>query len=115
MVCRLQLLLALDSAVILGSEFRGTQDHILLCQIRVSPNLDGQVFESLSTETGWPRYTPRHCVPFSSPPRTRRAMVEVFEPTSTSPKLRPTYKPSAQTNRIRSASSVACVSVEVAA
>jgi hypothetical protein len=33
-VCRLQLLLALASAVILGSESRGTRDHILLSQIR---------------------------------------------------------------------------------
>jgi hypothetical protein len=35
-VCRLQLLLALASAVILGSESRGTRDHILLSQIRAS-------------------------------------------------------------------------------
>jgi hypothetical protein len=41
--CRLQLLLALSSAVILGSESRGTHDHILLSQIRDSPNLEGQV------------------------------------------------------------------------
>jgi hypothetical protein len=33
-VCRLQLLLALASAVILGSESRGTHEHILLSQIR---------------------------------------------------------------------------------
>jgi hypothetical protein len=33
-VCRLQLLLVLASAVILGSESRGTRDHILLSQIR---------------------------------------------------------------------------------
>jgi hypothetical protein len=33
-VCRLQLLLALASAVILGSESRGTREHILLSQIR---------------------------------------------------------------------------------
>jgi hypothetical protein len=32
-VCRLQLLLVLASAVILGSEFRGTRDHIFLSQI----------------------------------------------------------------------------------
>jgi hypothetical protein len=32
-VCRLQLLLVLASAVILGSESRGTRDHILLSQI----------------------------------------------------------------------------------
>jgi hypothetical protein len=35
-VCRLQLLLALASAVILRSEFHGTRDHILLSQIRNS-------------------------------------------------------------------------------
>jgi hypothetical protein len=32
---------------------------------------------------GWPGYTPRHWVPFSSPPTTRRATMEVFEPAST--------------------------------
>jgi hypothetical protein len=42
-VCRLQLLLVLASAVILGSESRGTCDHILLSQIRDSPKLEGQV------------------------------------------------------------------------
>jgi hypothetical protein len=42
-VCRLQLLLGLSSAVIFGSESRGTRDHILLSQIRGSPNLEGQV------------------------------------------------------------------------
>jgi hypothetical protein len=36
-VCRLQLLLALASAVILRSESRGTRDHILLSQIRDFP------------------------------------------------------------------------------
>jgi hypothetical protein len=33
--------------------------------------------------TGWPSYTPRHWVPFSSPPTTCRATVEVFESAST--------------------------------
>jgi hypothetical protein len=42
-VCRLQLLLALASSVILGSESRGTNDHILQSQIRDSPNLVDQV------------------------------------------------------------------------
>jgi hypothetical protein len=41
--CRLQLLLALASAGILGSEPRGTHGHILLSQILDSPNLEGQV------------------------------------------------------------------------
>jgi hypothetical protein len=43
-VCRLQLLLTLAIAVTLRSESRGTHDHILLSQIRDSPNLEGQVF-----------------------------------------------------------------------
>jgi hypothetical protein len=33
--------------------------------------------------TGWPTYTPRHWVPFPSPPTTRRATVEIFDTTST--------------------------------
>jgi hypothetical protein len=40
-VCRLQLMLVLASAVILRPESRGTRDHILLSQIRDSPNLEG--------------------------------------------------------------------------
>jgi hypothetical protein len=42
-VGRLQLLLALSSAVILRFESRGTHDHILLAQIRDSPNMEDQV------------------------------------------------------------------------
>jgi hypothetical protein len=42
-VCRLQLLLALASAVTLRFESSGTNDHILLSQIPDSPNLEGQV------------------------------------------------------------------------
>jgi hypothetical protein len=41
-VCSLQLLLVLATAVILPSDSRGTRDHILLSQIRDSPNLEGQ-------------------------------------------------------------------------
>jgi hypothetical protein len=47
-VWRLQLLLALASSVILGSESRGTHDHILMSQIRDSPNLEGQVLVFIS-------------------------------------------------------------------
>jgi hypothetical protein len=82
-VCRLQLLLALASAVILRSDFRGTHDHILHSQIWDSPNLEGQVPVFISPGTGWPSYTLRHWVPFSSLPTTRRSTVEVFEPVST--------------------------------
>jgi hypothetical protein len=70
-ICRLQLLLFLASAVIPGSESRGTHDHILLSQIRDSPNLEDQVPEFISWVTGWPSYIPRHSVFFS---KTRRAI-----------------------------------------
>jgi hypothetical protein len=105
-VCRLQLLLVLASAVILGSESRLTRDHILLSQIRDSPNLEGQVRVFISPRKGWPSYTPRHWVPFSSHPTTRRATVEVFELASTrdtrtalwlSSELCSAYEPSAHT------------------
>jgi hypothetical protein len=42
-VCRLQLLLVLARAVILGSESRGTHDYILLSQIRDCLSLVDQV------------------------------------------------------------------------
>jgi hypothetical protein len=42
-VCRSRQLPVLARAVILGSESRGTHDHILLSQIRDSPNMEGQV------------------------------------------------------------------------
>jgi hypothetical protein len=56
-VCRLQLLLALDSAVIFGSESHRTR---------------GQYFTVSDSR-----------LPFSSPPTTRRLTVEVFDPSST--------------------------------
>jgi hypothetical protein len=73
-ICRLQFLMVLASAAILRSESRATHDHILLSQIRDSPNLEGQVPVFIS---------PRHWIPFSSSPTTRRATVEVFDPAST--------------------------------
>jgi hypothetical protein len=77
------LLSAIASADILGSDSRRIYDHILLSQIRYSPNLEGQVPIFISPGTGWPGHTPRHWAPFSSPSGTRRAAVEVFEPAST--------------------------------
>jgi hypothetical protein len=56
-VCRLRLFLTVPSAVIFGSESRGTRDHIF----------------TLSDSR----------LPFSSPPSTRRVTVEVFDPAST--------------------------------
>jgi hypothetical protein len=53
-------------------ESRGTRGHILVSQIRDSSNLEGQGPIFIAPGTGWPSYTPRHSVPFSSPPTTRR-------------------------------------------
>jgi hypothetical protein len=59
-VCRLQLLLVLACAVILGSESRGTRVR------------------------SWPKFTVSDSrLPISSPPTARRAMVEVFDLAST--------------------------------
>jgi hypothetical protein len=46
--CRLQLLLVLASTVILRFETHGTHEHILLPQIRDSPNPEGQVLVFIS-------------------------------------------------------------------
>jgi hypothetical protein len=73
-VCRLQLLLVPANAVFLGSESSGTHDHILQSQFPDFPNLHGQVSIFIS---------PRNWVSISSPPTTRRATVEVFDPAST--------------------------------
>jgi hypothetical protein len=82
-VCRLQLLLALVSAVILRSESHGTHDHILLSQIRDSPNLEGEVPVFISPRNRVAQLYLQVWVPFSSPPTTRRDTIEVFEPAST--------------------------------
>jgi hypothetical protein len=120
-VCRLQLLLVLAIAVILMSESRGTRNQILLFQIRDSPNPEGHVPVFISPVKGWPGYTPRHWVLFSSPPTTRRATVEVFEPVSTQVFLLNLWTILASTVLLRtdwientvseSTSIVACVSV----
>jgi hypothetical protein len=65
-VCSSQLLLVLTSAIILGSESCGTHNHILLSQIRDSPNLKGQVPVFIYPGTGLPSYTPRHWVKWMS-------------------------------------------------
>jgi hypothetical protein len=58
-ICRLQLLLAVASTIILGSESLGTDDHILLPHIRDSSTLEGQVPVFISPlEQGGPVITP---------------------------------------------------------
>jgi hypothetical protein len=81
-ICRLQLLLALASAVILRFEYRGM--IIFYCLRFENPSTWRARSPYLYPPgTGWPDYTPRHWVPFSSPPTTRSATVEVFDPAST--------------------------------
>jgi hypothetical protein len=58
-ICRLQFLLDLASAVILKSESRRTHDHILLSQIRHSPNPKGQVSVFISTKNRVTRLYPQ--------------------------------------------------------
>jgi hypothetical protein len=82
-VCRLQLLVVLVSAVIFASESRGSHDHILLTQIRDSPNLEGQVPVFISPMSRVARLYPQALGSFSLPPTTHRVTVEVFEPAST--------------------------------
>jgi hypothetical protein len=82
-VCRLQLLLVLASGVIFGSDPRCTHDHILLSQIRDSPNLEGQAPVFISPRNRVAQLYPQALGSFPSPARTRRATVEVLEPTST--------------------------------
>jgi hypothetical protein len=81
--CRLQLLLVIASAVILGSKSRGTHDIFYCLRFEIPPTWRARSPYLCPPETGWPSYTLRHWVPFSSPRRTRRATVEVFEPAST--------------------------------
>jgi hypothetical protein len=73
-VCRLQLLMGLASAVILGS---------YCLRFETPPTWRNRPPYLYPPGTGCPRYVPRHWVPFSSPPTTRRAAVEVFEHAST--------------------------------
>jgi hypothetical protein len=76
--------IAAAPAVILGSESRGTRDHIFTVWDTRLPQPGGTGRPYLYPPgRGWPSYIPRHRVPFSSPPTTRRATVEVFEPAST--------------------------------
>jgi hypothetical protein len=63
--CRLPLLLLLASAVILGSESRGTYDHILLCQIKdsIQPGEPGSRIY-IPREQGGPVIAPGIGLPF---------------------------------------------------
>jgi D-serine deaminase-like pyridoxal phosphate-dependent protein len=93
-------------------------DYILLSQIRDSPDLEGQVPGYISPRDRVPAYTPRHWVPFSSHPTTRRATVEVFDPASTRDDLpsfhnnfRVCFGEDRKENTMYNSSVVACITV----
>jgi hypothetical protein len=77
-VCRLQLLLGFASAVILGSESRGTHGHIFCLIFETSPTWRARPPYLYPSGTVWPSYILRYWAPFSSPPATFRAEMEVF-------------------------------------
>jgi hypothetical protein len=79
-VCNLQLLLVLASVDILSSESRGTRFTVLDSRL---PTWRARSPYLYRPGTRWPSYKPRHWVPFSSPPTTLRATVEVFDLVST--------------------------------
>jgi hypothetical protein len=75
-ICRLRLLLALASVLILRSESRRTHEpHFTVSDSRL-PQPGAQVH--IHQEQGGPVIPPRHWVPFSSLFTTRRARVEVI-------------------------------------
>jgi hypothetical protein len=82
-VCSLQLLLVLASRVILMSDSRGLVTIFYCLKFKTPPTLRVRSPYIYPPGTGWPGYTLRHWVPFSSPPTTHRSTVEVFEPAST--------------------------------
>jgi hypothetical protein len=65
-VCRLQLLLALASAVILGTESRGTRGHMLLSQIRDFPFR--RLLRLAGLQWGYPTPPPHRYCRFSTEP-----------------------------------------------
>jgi hypothetical protein len=81
-VCRLQLLLVLASAVILGSESRGNHDHILLPQIRDSPYQEDQVPIFISPRNRVTQLNPQALVSLFVASYGSQATVQVFEPAS---------------------------------
>jgi hypothetical protein len=70
-------------AVNLGSEFPRLMTTFYCLRFEIPPTWRAKSPYLYPSGTGWPGYTPRHWVSFSSPPTNRRAMVEVFGTTST--------------------------------
>jgi hypothetical protein len=71
------------SVVNLGCDSRGNHDLFYCLRFETPLTWRARSPYLYPPRTEWPNYTPRHWVSFSSPPTTRSAAVEVFEPTST--------------------------------
>jgi hypothetical protein len=80
-LCRLQFLLA-SPAQSFSGQSRGTHDHVYCLRLETPPTWRDRSPYLYPPARGWPSYTPRHWVPFPSPPTTRRATVEVSNPAS---------------------------------
>jgi hypothetical protein len=70
------LLLVLASVVILGSD-PAALITIFCLRFEILPTWRARSLYLYPPETGWPSYNLSHWVPFSSPPTTPRATVEV--------------------------------------
>jgi hypothetical protein len=77
-VCRLQLLWPSPAEL-----FSGPSPAFYCLRLETPPTWKAMSPYLFPPATGWPSYTPRHWVPFSSLPMTRRVTVEVFGPVST--------------------------------
>jgi hypothetical protein len=82
-ICRLQLLLVLAIAVILGSESRGNMTTFYSLRFETHPTSRCRSPYLRPPGTSWSSCTARHCVTCPSSPTIRRAPVEVIEPAST--------------------------------
>jgi hypothetical protein len=82
-VCRLQCCWSSLAQSFLGPSPTGLVTIFYYLRVETPPTWRARYQYLYPPGTGWPSYTPRHWVPFSSPPTTRRDTVEVFEPSST--------------------------------
>jgi hypothetical protein len=78
-VCRLQLLLVSPAQSFSGLNPAGLMTTWYCLRFETPPTWRDRSPYFYPPGTGWPNYTPRHWVPFSSPPTTRRATVEIFD------------------------------------
>jgi hypothetical protein len=79
-VCCLQLLMASPAQSFSGPSPAGLMATFYCLRFKTPPAWRARSLYLYLPGRGWPGYTHRHWVPFSSPPTTHWAMVEEFEP-----------------------------------